>query len=363
MISIDDYKKTLSNRGRFLGEVRKIDADRMVDKTFDLDHNTRIVYVQVSEEEYDNLPEAERRTYKDFYFHRREAKYQRHAAQSILADNVDYYLQFRPGITANIGRYVIVPDEQSFEPDFDNLDHWWLLVLKNDLRQFPRYMILKCNWNFEWIHEGRIYSCLGCLRNASSYTSGIWTADISTTVDNITSAWLPDTPETQTINYDYRFMISVNKIHPHVYKVSKYEDTIPQGVIKLVFKQDFFNKDRDNIELRICDYYDQSGNIRVGQNHDDGQAGGGSISLSCKYSTIPNKGSYRVIKIDEEINFSPVWSWSSVMSSDKAAYSIVGGDDSCKIIANRNINLIGDTVTVSLSDGETDYSSIALEVI
>jgi len=363
MISLDTYKNTLSNKGRYLGEVRKTEADRMIDNTFTLDHNFRIVYVQLSEDEYEEANHDECIVYNDMYFQRRDAKYQRHAAQSILADSVDYYLQFRPGTTATIGRYVIIPDEQSFEPNIEDINQWWLLVMKNDLRQFPRYMVLKCNWNFQWIHDGALHSCLGCLRDASSYTSGIWTADISTTVDDITSAWMPFDENTETIRYDYRFMISNNRTHPRVFKVSKLEDTIPEGLLKMTLKQDFYNESRDHVELRICDYYDEFGHERIGAS-DDSVVVEDSVTISCSYSTIQNKGTYRKITIGSDISFSPVWSWKSTKTSDEEAYSIINTDSGCKIIANRNINLVGDFVTVILSDETgTQYSELTLEVI
>ena len=363
MISFDTYQGTISSKGRYLGEVRKVDADRMIDKTFTLDHNFRIVYVQLSDEEYEKADQSKCIEHNGMYFERRDAKYQKHAAQSILADSVDYYLQFRPGVTASIGRYVIIPDDQSFEPDINDINQWWLLVLKNDLRQFPRYMVLRCNWNFQWIHNGSLHSCLGCLRNASSYTSGIWTADISTTTDDITSAWLPFTDDTATIRYDYRFMVSNNKIHPRVFKTSKVEDTIPAGLLKLVFKQDFYNEDRDNIELRICDYYDEYGNERIGTT-DDSIIIEDAVTISCAHSTLQNRGTYRKIMIDSDISFSPVWSWSSVITSDESAYTLSALADGCRIIANRNIDLVGDYVTVTLSD-ETgvQYGQLTLEVV
>ena len=45
-------------------------------------------------------------------------------------------------------------------------------------------------------------------------------------------------------------------IRPLVFEVSKLEDTFPCGVTKVTLKQDHFNKVTDNVELKICDYYD-----------------------------------------------------------------------------------------------------------
>ncbi len=362
MISLDTYRAARSSKGRVLGEVRKTEADRMIDKTFHLDVNYRVVYLQIDQEEFDTLSIDDRYEHSGYLFKKIDCKYQRHAKQSILSDQVDYYLQFRPGVKTQFGRYVIVPDEQSFEPDFDDPEQWWMVVLNTDTRQFPQYMILQCNWTFKWIYEGQLYSALGCLRNSNSYTSGQWTADISTTVDDTAAAWLPDTPETQTIPYDCRFMLSYNKIHPRVYKVTKNNDTTPPGIIKLNFKQDFYNKQRDHAELGICDYYDESGHERL-EPIDDSNTVESYSTLYCAHSTLENHGSFRWILVKSRINFIANWSWVSANSSDPEAYTIVPFNDKCKIIANHNIDLVGDQVTVILiNQYGTTLGEITLEV-
>ena len=45
--------------------------------------------------------------------------------------------------------------------------------------------------------------------------------------------------------------------------VTKVLDMAPQGVIKLSLKQDDFSPKRDNVELRVCDYYNDTGDVVV----------------------------------------------------------------------------------------------------
>lgn len=59
-----------------------------------------------------------------------------------------------------------------------------------------------------------------------------------------------------------RFMITTNKLDPKVYLTSKIVDMNPQGVIKLTLKQDEFNVKRDNPDLLVCDYWDDSGDVQ-----------------------------------------------------------------------------------------------------
>lgn len=66
---------------------------------------------------------------------------------------------------------------------------------------------------------------------------------------------MPTNPETQTIYYNQRFLISDNQVNPIAWEVSKIEDTMPLGIIYVTIKQDLFNPATDNKELMIADYY------------------------------------------------------------------------------------------------------------
>ena len=94
----------------------------------------------------------------------------------------------------------------------------------------------------------------------------------------MTNAWLPDVyqvygdnlnqlglDDNRTIMHEQRFMLTNNILDPKVYQVTKITDTTPQGIIKLSLKQDEFDKTRDNVDLRICDYYRDSGEIQIEQ--------------------------------------------------------------------------------------------------
>lgn len=73
--------------------------------------------------------------------------------------------------------------------------------------------------------------------------------------------------DTRTINYEQRFFMSNNTLHPKVYQVTKIIDVTPQGIIKLSIKQDELNEKRDNLELMVCDYYTNMGESQVEDNN------------------------------------------------------------------------------------------------
>lgn len=67
--------------------------------------------------------------------------------------------------------------------------------------------------------------------------------------------------DTRTLKIQVRLMITNNEIDPNCYMISKVLDMFPPGIIKISAKADDFNPERDNVELRVCDYYLQSGDI------------------------------------------------------------------------------------------------------
>jgi len=271
MILFQDYKSHLLRNGRNLSEVRKNQSDMVMNASFTGDVGYKKVYILTQKNGWQYV----------------DAKYSKHATPSILRDAVDYYLQFRPDVHFPVGSYVFIPDDTSFDLDINESDplngdisNLWLIVGRNNSKQFVRYQVLKINWNFKWVHRVgdkiKVLNCLGCARNANSYTSGIWNDQFVTALDNITAAWLPNTAyvygnkmeeyglcDIRTITIQTRIMISLNDINPNCYMVSKILDMAPQGVLKLTLKQDDYNKRRDNPDIMVCDYYTDSGDITV----------------------------------------------------------------------------------------------------
>lgn len=268
----------LTSRGRNLSQARRNQSDMIMNATFTGDTGYKRVYILDPERGW----------------HYEDAKYSKHATVSILKDAVDYYLQFRPKVHYPIGVYVFIPDDTSddigfkeFEPvdpfqdeGFD-LNKLWMIVNKNDDEQFVRYNVLKCNWDFRWIckvhGKMELMHVYSASRNANSYTSGIWNNEVSTQLDNVTNGWVPDTHflygseglkrfnlcDTRYMNYGQRFVMSHNKVNPKVYAISKVVDLNPMGVINLTLKQDEWDEKRDNRELLICNYYDDTGETQI----------------------------------------------------------------------------------------------------
>lgn len=176
MISWSDMQRINTSKGRTLSEQRKADSEMIMNATFNGDPDYKRVYILDPKTGW----------------HYTDAKYSKHATQSILKDDVDYYLQFRPKEHYPIGTYVFIPNDLSEEIGFavdEPVDPFedrlfddifkggklWMLVDRNNALQFVRYNVLQCNWNFKWIEfqngQRRVFHCYGMNRNANSYTS------------------------------------------------------------------------------------------------------------------------------------------------------------------------------------------------
>lgn len=96
------------------------------------------------------------------------------------------------------------------------------------------------------------------------------------------NAWIPDTfliygdtlplydlCDTRYLWHEQRFMLTHNKLDPKVYAVTKVQDLIPQGIIKITLKQDELDDVKDNVDLMICDYYSDIGEVVVKQQTGD----------------------------------------------------------------------------------------------
>lgn len=274
MITLDMYRKHYKSRGRTLGEQRRQDSIDIMEDLFTGDVNYKQVRVLT-------------RDGWDVY----DAKYQFHGAISVSKDPVDRFIQFRHGVEFPIGTYVIIPDDndtrlETYQDQLDRFDlskrdeyfskgsmpQIWVIVGRDNATTFVRYSILQVDWNFRWVYKGQICNILGCLRSASSYTSGVWDSEYSEQLDDLTSAWIPDIHavygdkctelglfDNRMITHGYRFMLSNNVLNPSVYVVTKVKDVNPQGLVKLSLKQDEFNTMTDDAELLLCNCRSKEG--------------------------------------------------------------------------------------------------------
>ena len=69
--------------------------------------------------------------------------------------------------------------------------------------------------------------------------------------------------DTRYLRHEQRFFLTHNQLDPKVYAITKVQDLVPQGIIKLTLKQGELDNVRDNVDLMVCDYYNGSGEVVI----------------------------------------------------------------------------------------------------
>ena len=122
--------------------------------------------------------------------------------------------------------------------------------------------MMECNYNLPFQNSiGKIVSYPCVILNASQYNSGIDENKTLTIGSNQFMIYVPLNEETMQLTYDRRLFISNNTIKPVPYKITRPDDVSKTnngvGVLCLIMSQDQLNIAEDNVELRICNYYEK----------------------------------------------------------------------------------------------------------
>lgn len=269
-----------NNGAKTIGQIYKEESDWAMEQTWDNDIQSKICYIY--DFYHDDQPRlAEGMTYENTTKTRIDAKFIVKSYQSMDKDQVEYYIQFKPTQKTHfsegdelyyfetdyrkkyhndnfIGLFIDIPNDE-------NIYEKWMILRTEPANQFPKYLILKCNYELMWIENNgtekikrRMWSVL---KMQSSYNSGLWTDLRFTSQENQDTVWLPLNPITEKIWYtnesskNMRVLVSSFTDNAIAWQISKVENAQPLGVQKLTLYQDFFDQHRDYIEK------DENGNI------------------------------------------------------------------------------------------------------
>lgn len=269
-----------NNGAKTIGQIYKEQSDWTMEQTWDNDIQSKICYIY--DFYHDDQPRlAEGMTYENTTKTRIDAKFIVKSYQSMDKDQVEYYIQFKPTQKTHfsegdelyyfetdyrkkyhndnfIGLFIDIPNDE-------NIYEKWMILRTEPANQFPKYLILKCNYELMWIENNgtekikrRMWSVL---KMQSSYNSGLWTDLRFTSQENQDKVWLPLNPITEKIWYtdesskNMRVLVSSFTDNAIAWQISKVENAQPLGIQKLTLYQDFFDQHRDYIEK------DSDGNI------------------------------------------------------------------------------------------------------
>ena len=183
-----------NNGAKTIGQIYKEQSDWAMEQTWDNDIQSKICYIY--DFYHDDQPRlAEGMTYENTTKTRIDAKFIVKSYQSMDKDQVEYYIQFKPTQKTHfsegdelyyfetdyrkkyhndnfIGLFIDIPNDE-------NIYEKWMILRTEPANQFPKYLILKCNYELMWIENNgtekikrRMWSVL---KIQSSYNSGLWT--------------------------------------------------------------------------------------------------------------------------------------------------------------------------------------------
>ena len=269
-----------NNGAKTIGQIYKEQSDDMMNWTWDNDIQSKVCYIY--DFYHDDQPRlAEGMTYDNTTKTRIDSKFIVKSYQSMDKDQVDYYIQFKPTQKTHFSEgdelyYFETDYRQKYHndnfiglfidiPNDENIYEKWMILRTEPANQFPKYLILKCNYELMWIENNgtekikrRMWSVL---KMQSSYNSGLWTDLRFTSQENQNKVWLPLNPITEKIWYtnesskNMRVLVSSFTDNAIAWQISKVENAQPLGIQKLTLYQDFFDQHRDYIEK------DTDGNI------------------------------------------------------------------------------------------------------
>ena len=353
----EDYRTRMERKGKTLGDALRWQSDVVVNATFNQSVFHREVMVKHIET---GLPVFDENVDEIF-----DAHFEQKSKYNITGDEVAYWLRFRPHTLIDhpeirIGSYVSIPNSDG-ERDI------WLIVHIEDDGEQKWLQVLKTNWIFKWIVDGKIYQTLGCQRYANSYNSGIWNGDRMTFVENMNTAWMPTNNDVDTMTYDQRFMIhDGNRKIPICWSISKVETTTPIGLTKLTLSQVPFDSNHDNAELGICNYYDSQITPEVPDTSTELQQTA-TITYSGTKPDIKVGGSWKTFTpaFKDESTTVSKWTVSDENGdiSGNTNYTIEYIGNQMKLKVAQNYNLIGTVLIIQVIGTDNSTAEIQIEVI
>ena len=355
-----EFYNRMSRYGDFMGETMRRQSDMVVNATWMNSVAARKVQVKWIKR---GLPP----TYNsaDEFEEPLDAHFEQKSAYSITGGESPYYLTFRPGELVRhpeikVGAYVSIPN-------VDNIPEWWMIVFIEDDNELKKLYIMKCNWKFGWVVDGKIYYHLGILRNGSSNRE----ADVNTyttMVNGNGAMWMATNADTQTLKHGQRLLISdEGRMPPLCYEVGDIVDTRPLGLTKFIISQTTFDAIHDNAELMLANYFDS--NVEPEESDVITEIfGTAAITYNGTKPTVKVGGSYKVFTAAFSNENAVVDKWlisdeNGDISTDTDNYTIEYLDKQMKLKIAQNYELIGKVLIVQVVGSDGSTTEVKMEVI
>ena len=339
----EDYKRkmkvdTCSTGKNYptLGEKLKSDSDMLMELTWDNNEQSKLCYIY--DWEHDDSPNMNiGMTYENTTKTPIDAKILVSKYGSIDKDTPTLQCQFKPSQKEYfvdgddlfymekyrtvyhlddifVGMYLDIPDKKG-------VYHRHLICMKDVEQNFQKYFILPCDYNLQWIQtkaDIRYRRNMWCvLKSQSSYNSGIWTDNVTSSQQNQELLFIPTNKISDTIYYvsegnnsNQRLIVdipnySIKNWTPNTWIVSKVERVNVKGRTKLTLYQapfdsntDYIEKDNSGIIIGLWANYFSSNFAPVDPAQPTPTLSPIIAKISASTSTIKIGGSYKSLTVN-----------------------------------------------------------------
>ena len=356
----EEFRNRMSRRGSFMGETMRRQSDAVVNATWLNSVAARRVQVK-----WLNRGLPPEYASSDDFEDPIDAHFELKSTYSIANGETPYYLTFRPGELVRhpeikVGAYVSIPN-------VDNIPEWWMIIFIEDDNELKKSYIMKCNWIFKWVVDGKIYSHLGVLRNGSSTREADENA-YTTMVNGNGIMWTSTNFDTQTLKHGQRLLISdEGRMPPLCYSVGDIIDTRPVGLTKFVLSQGTFDAIHDNAELMLANYYDS--NVEPEESSPETEIlSTAAITYNGTQPTVKVGGSYKVFTASFSDENVVVDKWlvsdeNGDISADTGNYTIEYLDKQMKLKVAPNYELIGKVLIIQVIGNNGSVAEVRVEVV
>ena len=268
-----------TNNAKTIGQIYKEQSDVLMELTWDNDEQSKLCYIY--DWKHDDSPSMNiGMTYENTTKTPIDAKILVSKYGSIDKDTPTLQCQFKPSQKEYfvdgddlfymekyrtvyhlddifVGMYLDIPDKKG-------VYHRHLICMKDVEQNFQKYFILPCDYNLQWIQtkaDVRYRRNMWCvLKSQSSYNSGIWTDNVTSSQQNQELLFIPTNEISDTIYYvsegndnNQRLIVdipnySIENWTPNTWVVSKVERVNVKGRTKLTLYQKPFDSNTDYIE-------------------------------------------------------------------------------------------------------------------
>jgi len=140
---------------------------------------------------------------------------------------------------------------------------WLIDAEPSDNKFYEKAPLKLCNNQLKWQDSKtkQIFEYWYYGEDVSHYASGIYESNVVISYSNQMTLHLPKDTNTEKLHDGMRFMIDKSGDLPYVYKLTKYDGITGNNktvkILKITLTQSVYDKDVDNAELMIADYYEK----------------------------------------------------------------------------------------------------------